>query len=123
MQSKAARVSQDPKGQTLASAIWLGIVLFLGCTQTSELKPIPQEVGKDIQSGRPLSELKSKLGEPHSPTARQAQMLANTIANMPEPMRTNATNDKSVAWGNDRGFVVGKMNDREIVWVVCWSSQ
>jgi hypothetical protein len=75
---------------------------------------------KDIKSGVSLDEIKKQLGEPHAPSAAQAKQLEEVISHMPEPMRTNAQKDKSLAWGNDSAFFVVKVNDKGIAWVTSW---
>jgi hypothetical protein len=102
---------------------YLSIVLILllapvGC-QTQSYPPV-SSAAKEIKSGVSLDEIKKQLGEPHTPTAVQAKQIADSISNMPEPMRTNAQKDKSLAWGNDSAFFIVKVNDKGIAWVTSW---
>lgn len=107
---------------------WARLVIFLamifvGCNSgehapiSVEHAPISIEVAKGIKSGTSLEDIKKILGEPHAPSSIQANHLSGMIGKMPEPMRTNASKDKSIAWGNDAEFLVAKVNDKEIVWV------
>ena len=48
-----------------------------------------------------VDEIVQSLGEPHKPTSKQARHISDIIAKMPEPMRTNAQKEKSLAWGDD----------------------
>lgn len=93
-------------------------MVVLGC-QTKNYPPV-SPAAKDFRSGVSLDEIKKQLGEPHTPTAAQAQVLADSIAKMPEPMRSNAQKDKSLAWGNDSAFFVVKVNDQGVAWVTAW---
>jgi hypothetical protein len=93
-------------------------LVVVGC-QAQDYSPV-SSAAKEIKSGVPLDEIKKQLGEPHSPTSVQAKHLADTISNMPEPMRTNAQKDKSLAWGNDSAFFIVKVNDKGIAWVTSW---
>ncbi len=97
------------------------VATLLGCGGV-EYPSISMEVAKEVKSGTPLEEIKKLLGDPHPPTSSQANYLADTVSKMPEPMRTNATKDKSLAWGNDSDFLVAKVNDQDVVWVTAWRS-
>lgn len=90
---------------------------LMGCSRNY---PPVAATAKEIKSGVSLEEIKKQLGEPHSPTAAQAKQLADVISHMPEPMRTNAQKDKSLAWGNDSAYFVVKVNDKGIAWVTSW---
>jgi hypothetical protein len=98
---------------------WLLVLLFTFAGCAKDYAPVPASA-KEIKSGVPLDEIKKQLGEPHAPTAAQAKQLEDIISHMPEPMRTNAQKDKSLAWGNDRAFFVAKVNDKGIAWVTSW---
>jgi hypothetical protein len=118
----SSRRSNGCPNLTMSIGIACCAVILSGCPAKVEFEPITQEVAKTLKSGTPLKDLKQVLGEPHSPSGVQSKGLSKMIEQMPEPMRTNATNDKSVAWGNDQGYVAGKMNDQEVVWVITWSA-
>jgi hypothetical protein len=90
----------------------------MGC-QVKNYPPV-SSAAKEFKSGVSLDEITKKLGEPHAPTSAQAKQLADMIANMPEPMRSNAQKDQSLAWGNDSAFFVVKVNDKGIAWVTTW---
>ena len=77
---------------------------------------------KEIKSGTRLDDIKKQLGEPHAPTSKQVQHLDDTISKMPEPMRSNAEKDTSLAWGNDANFLAVKVNEERIAWVTTWRS-
>lgn len=94
----------------------LSISMISGCSP-AEYPPISMDAVKGIRSGTPLEDVVKILGEPHSPTPVQASHLEEVIAKMPEAVRANAQKDQSHAWGNDRGFLVVKVNDQGIVWV------
>jgi len=94
------------------------LLVVVGC-QAKSYPPV-LAAAKEIKSGVSLDDIKKQLGEPHSPTSAQAKQLADVISNMPEPMRTNAQKDKSLAWGNDSAFFVAKVNDKGIAWVTSW---
>ncbi len=97
------------------------VATLLGCGGVKH-PSISMEVAKAVKSGTPLAEIKKLLGDPHAPTSSQANYLADTVSKMPEPIRTNATKDKSLAWGDDNGFLVAKVNDQDVVWVTAWRS-
>ncbi len=97
------------------------VTLVVGCGQTT-YPPVSKEAAQAIKSGTPLDEIVEKLGEPHPPTAEQARHLSETITRMPEPMRTNAQKDKSLAWGDEKAFLAVKVNDKGIVWMTAWRS-
>ena len=96
----------------------VALVTMIGCAR--EYAPISASVAKDIKSGVALAEIKKQLGEPHAPTSVQSQHIANVVKNMPEPMKSNAEKDRSLAWGNDSTFLVVKVNDKDIAWVTAW---
>ncbi len=93
-------------------------LITLGC-QAQSYAPV-SPAAKEIKSGVPLDEIKKQLGEPHAPTSVQAKQIAESISKMPEPMRTQAQNDRTLAWGNDSAFFVIKVNDKGIAWVTSW---
>lgn len=93
-------------------------VFVIGC-QSQTYSPV-SPVAKEIKSGTPLEEIKEQLGEPHAPTSLQARHVNDVVSKMPEPMRSNAQKDKSLAWGNDSAFFIVKVNDRGIAWVTAW---
>ena len=102
----------------IRSTLWLFLFVVVGC-QAQTYAPV-SPVAKEIKSGVLLDEIKKQLGEPHAPTSVQAKQLEETIARMPEPMRSNAQKDKSWAWGNDTAFFVVKVNDEGTAWVTSW---
>jgi hypothetical protein len=95
--------------------------MAVGCTP-KDYPAVDIDAAKAIQSGTPLEEITKSLGEPHPPTARQANHLENVVAKMPEQIRANAKKDKSLAWGNDAQFLVVKVNEKGVAWVTSWSS-
>ena len=97
------------------------VTLVIGCGPRS-YSPISPEAAQAVKSGTPLEEITQTLGEPHAPTSKQTRHLSDIITKMPEPMRTNAQKDKSLAWGDDKAFLVVKVNDKGTVWVTAWSS-
>lgn len=104
---------------------YISIVLFaalvIGCSAKT-YPPVSMDAAKAVKSGTPLDEVVKSLGEPHPPTAKQAAQLNEMISKMPEPMRTNGQNDKSLAWGDDKGFLAVKVNDKGAVWITTWAS-
>lgn len=93
--------------------------LFVSGCQAKSYAPAPASA-KEIKSGVALEEIVKQLGEPHAPTSVQTKQIEEVISHMPEPMRTNAKGDKSLAWGNDTAFFVVKVNDKGIAWVTSW---
>ena len=104
--------------RSLICLVFFASVLTLGCAR--EYIPISAAVAKEIKSGVPLDDIKKQLGEPHTPTAAQLAHIANVVKNMPEPMKSNAEKDRSLAWGNDSTFLVVKVNEKNIAWVTAW---
>ncbi len=103
----------------LALLFLFGCCCLLGCS-AKEYPAISAADAKQIKAGGSLSDIETKLGAPHSPTATQAKHLADVVSKMPEPMRANAEKDKSLAWGNDSTFLVVKVNDKGVAWVTAW---
>lgn len=97
------------------------VTLVVGCGPRA-YPPISPEAAQTVKSGAALDEIVQSLGEPHAPTSKQARHISDVVAKMPEPMRTNAQKDKSLAWGDDKAFLVVKVNDKGTVWVTAWSS-
>ena len=95
--------------------------LVVGCAAKT-YPSVSMDAAKAVKSGTPLDEVVKTLGEPHAPTSKQASSLNEVISKMPEPMRTNAKNDKSLAWGDDKDFLAVKVNDKGVVWVTTWAS-
>lgn len=98
---------------------FLLLCLFLaGCSPACA--PIDSDKASKFKSGVSLSEIEAELGTHHPATSKQKNALSGTIDRMPEQIKANAVADRTVAWGNDEAFVVGKVNDEGVVWVFSW---
>ncbi|MGV3484699.1 MAG: hypothetical protein ACO1RT_09805 [Planctomycetaceae bacterium] len=100
----------------------ISLVAAIGGCGPAEYPEVSMDAARQVKSGMPLQDVVSTLGEPHPPTARQAQQLDEVVSKMPDAIRANAQKDESLAWGNDNGFLAVKVNDKGIVWVTAWHS-
>ena len=64
-----------------------------------------------------------RVGEPHPATSTQAKQLEGVMGRMPAEVRANAKRDETLAWSDDSNFLVVKVNDEGVAWVMAWRSR
>lgn len=116
-------MSEETKLKMKHDWIWLLPILLLclfltGCSPT--YAPIDSDKASKFKSGVSLAEIEAELGAHHAATSKQENALSGTIDRMPDRIKANAVADRTVAWGNDEAFLVGKVNDEGVVWVLSW---
>lgn len=99
----------------------LAAALMVGCGQT--YPAISIDAAKEIKSGTPLAEIESLLGQSHTPTSKQLRQLDGVLSKMSPNVRRNAERDRAVAWGDESDFLVVRVNDKGIAWVIAWRSK
>lgn len=109
----AAGQTWHRKGCT--SALLLAVAL-LGC-QAKPYDPVDRAVVEKFRAPVPLIDVESELGPAHEPSRAQMECIQETVQRMPERMRSDAEADQTLAWGNDRGFLVVKVNSKGMIWV------
>ncbi len=107
----------------LTIALFAIVTLIVGCQPATTAPALTRSQLENIKAPMNLAELERKFGPHHSATSKQTEALMATINHMPEEIRKNAMSDKTVAWGNDDGFLVGKANDAGTVWVISYHHQ
>lgn len=100
--------------------LWL--VVLCGCGGQPSQPPVDREKASQIKSGMALAEVEAILGPCREATRAEIKRLHELSERMPEQVRKNALADRSVAWGNDRSWLAGKVNADNVVWVVTWES-
>lgn len=98
-----------------ASAILLAVAL-VGC-QGEQYDPVDRAIAEKVQAPALLVDVERELGPAHEPTRAQMECIQEVVQRMPERSRRDAEADRTLAWGNDRGFLVVKVNSKGTVWV------
>lgn len=97
------------------AALLLAVVL-LGC-QDKQYDPIDRALAEKFQAPALLGDVERELGPGHEPTQAQMDCIQEVVQRMPERMRRDAEADRTLAWGNDLGFLVVKVNSKGTIWV------
>ena len=105
------------------AALWLisccGVVAFSGCGDAAQSAlPVTREQVAEIKAGMTLAEIEAKLGPSYPATRAQTARLNEMTSRMPAQIRESAMNGTDRAWGNEQGWLAGRMNEKNQVWML-----
>lgn len=88
-----------------------------GCGGTAvEYAPIPKEQLTQVKNNWTVDQTDELLGPHHELTSEQQTALQQFLSNMPERIRSNAEADRHLAWGNNENFLIGVVNEENVLW-------
>ncbi len=98
----------------------LGILTLLGgCgKKVIEPEPLDHDLVQSIKPGIAQADVEKLFGAPHEPSSVQAARINEVLQRMPERLRQDAEDHRTLAWGTDRGFLVAKVNPAGTIWIV-----
>lgn len=92
---------------------------LVGC-QEKQYDAVDRALAEKVRAPAQLADVERELGPAHEPTRAQVACMQERVVKMPDQMRKNAEADKTLAWGNDRGFLVVKVNPEGNIWVTSY---
>lgn len=101
----------------------MATIALFGCNRPPQQPRVDSQIAAQIKSGMTLAEIEAILGPAREATRGEIKRLHDMAEQMPEAVRKNALADRSIAWGNEQGWVAGKVNADDVVWVIAWESK
>lgn len=78
--------------------------------------PVPKELLPQVKNNWTVEQTDELLGTHHELTSEQRATLEQFLSKMPEHIRGNAEADRHLAWGDNQNFLIGVVNEDDVLW-------